>query len=88
VLERVARVIDPVASQEYELGFTDGFTYEIGHRQMTVYGRHSDTGLEPNTAVPRPSANARLLCGFVFEIHPAGNRQTEDGLRIGSDLRF
>jgi hypothetical protein len=47
VLERVAREIDldPVAPQEYELGITDGFTYEIGHRQMMVYGRHSDTGL-------------------------------------------
>jgi heat shock protein HslJ len=27
------------------LGITDSFTFEIGQRHMTVYGRHSDTGL-------------------------------------------
>jgi heat shock protein HslJ len=27
------------------LGITDSFTFEVDHRQMTVYGRHSDTGL-------------------------------------------
>jgi heat shock protein HslJ len=33
------------AHHELLLGITDGFTFEIEHRQMTVYGRHSDTGL-------------------------------------------
>jgi heat shock protein HslJ len=30
---------------ELFLGITDAFTFEIANRQMTVYGRHSDTGL-------------------------------------------
>jgi heat shock protein HslJ len=33
------------AHHELLLGITDGFTFEIGHRKMTVYGRHSETGL-------------------------------------------
>ena len=33
------------ADHELILGITDSFTFEIDHRQMTVYGRHSDTGL-------------------------------------------
>jgi heat shock protein HslJ len=33
------------AHHELLLGITDGFTFEMGNRQMTVYGRHSDTGL-------------------------------------------
>jgi heat shock protein HslJ len=33
------------ADHELLLGITDAFTFEIAHRQMTVYGRHSDTGL-------------------------------------------
>lgn len=33
------------AHHELLLGITDSFTFEIAQRQMTVYGRHSDTGL-------------------------------------------
>jgi heat shock protein HslJ len=33
------------ADHELILGIADSFTFEIDHRQMTVYGRHSDTGL-------------------------------------------
>jgi len=33
------------AHHELLLGITDTFTFEITPRQMTVYGRHSDTGL-------------------------------------------